>query len=131
MSPRATRLPSASNHEPPLPRAARPTASGSQPGSIRRNLFHSHLSRRPTSTASSSSTRSTTILDNPFGGPGVDEGPGAGGAGDIVVRNANGEYAVLTPALATAADAKGESDEPGLDDEQREVEGREGPATVS
>ncbi|KAI9677622.1 MAG: hypothetical protein M1817_006576 [Caeruleum heppii] len=82
----------------------RPPASRSDApptGSVRRNLFHHHLSRRPTPTsttnptiAGSTTTSATTLQPSP---PTRDENPIADAeSADIVVRDRNGEVAVGT-----------------------------------
>ncbi|MCJ1256827.1 hypothetical protein MMC24_004651 [Lignoscripta atroalba] len=79
--------------------SSRPTASNTS--HVRRNLFHHHLSRRPTS--ASTSTSVTTLQDSP-----------RDNNSDIVMRDQNGNYQVQMPSL------------PAVDDEQsQEDEGRE------
>ena len=84
--------------------AARPTSSRSNATNnpqVRRNLFHPHLSKRPTSAATS---EATTVLESPP----HDE------SSDIIIRDKHGNYQVQVPAL------------PAVDDEQLpEDEGKE------
>ena len=85
--------------------ASRPAASSTS--SVRRNLFHHTLSRRPTS--ASTSTSATTLQENP-----QDESL------DIVMKDRNGNYQVEVPHL------------PPLDEDQAQEEdsGNEKESTV-
>ena len=106
------------------------------------------------SEASSASTPSTTILENPFGGPGHGGGGSNGGAdgadveygsdeattarlspvsrtevgdggNDIVLRGSDGQYAVAMPALPAMPDDKGEGFGGGeTEEEPRDVEAK-------
>lgn len=94
---------SSHGHPPPVtrPAAARPTraalpsissssngtAVGGGGGGVRRNLFQSQLTRRPTPTSSSSNSTETLRLD-------IDVLPETS---DIVVRDKNGEFEVGDP----------------------------------
>ncbi|KAI4148684.1 MAG: hypothetical protein LQ340_004992 [Diploschistes diacapsis] len=88
--------------------------------SIRRQLFSSSLSRRgPTANpATTSSAAPRTHIDTPLDGS-VDTS-----SSDILVRNANGEYAVTIPGLPPAtADAGGASGSAaGSEEETAELE---------
>jgi hypothetical protein len=91
----------ASSHPPPVtrPAAVRPsrtalpsasaTSNGGGPGGpgVRRNLFQSQLTRRPTPTSSSSNSTETLRLD-------IDLLPETS---DIVIRDRNGEFEVGDP----------------------------------
>lgn len=72
-----------------------PSNTGSN---VRRNLFHHHLSRRPTSTSTSTST--TTIQEVP-----VDN------SSEIVIRDTQGNYAVQIPLLPPLEDDQAQEDE--------------------
>ena len=66
--------------------ASKSAASRSGPSttaSVRRNLFQHHLSRRPTSASTSTSTSGTTLLESP-----QDD------YSDIAIRDRNGNYQV-------------------------------------
>ncbi|KAI9759279.1 MAG: hypothetical protein M1835_000404 [Candelina submexicana] len=70
--------------------ASRPTASRTTTASgVRRNLFHPHLSRRPTSSTASNSTSATTILQT----------SPEDNSDDIVIRDKNGNYQVEVPLM--------------------------------
>lgn len=58
---------------------------------VRRNLFHHHLSRRPTS--ASTSTTATTLFESP-----------QDNSSDIVMRDKNGNYEVENPSLPVMDD---------------------------
>lgn len=60
------------------------TSTTRQTTSVRRNLFHQHLSRRPTT--SSTSTSAETLR--------FDQEPNDDDASEIVIRNGNGEFDV-------------------------------------
>ena len=66
--------------------------------SISRTLFHSRLSRRPTS--SSTSTTATTLV----------ESPPDSSSSEILVRNQNGDYAVTVPTLPAPEDDPAEAE---------------------
>jgi hypothetical protein len=82
-------------------------ASGGAPP-VRRNLFHSHLSRRGTNLSTSTTTSATTLID----------GAHDAGGSEIVVRNPNGEYQRSFPTLTPS-----ESEQP-VDVATQEVEGK-------
>ncbi|MCJ1330666.1 hypothetical protein MMC10_007351 [Thelotrema lepadinum] len=116
----------------PPPRSTASTHSHSST-SVRRNLFnsHAHISRRPTSnntnsTLSSSGANGGTHFDNPLHSSSAADP----GSTDILVRNANGEYAVAIPGVPPpAADAAGAGEggggvENGGDEDEGEVERR-------
>lgn len=81
--PFSSTLPNTTNpNNPTTTTSSRTTASN-----VRRNLFHGHLSRRPT-TSSTSTSAETLRLDGLDGESGV----GEEGSSDIVVRDRNGEF---------------------------------------
>lgn len=69
---------------------SRTTRTNSNSNSSRRNLFHQHLSRRPT--ASSTATSATTTIQTPA--EEADE--------EIVVRDKDGSYQFEVPGIPTA-----------------------------
>jgi len=75
------------------------SSSRSTTAGVRRNLFHQHLSRRPT-TSSTSTSAETLRLDNEL------ESEGS----DIVVRDRNGEFEVAEP-VASGQEAGDGGDE--------------------
>lgn len=99
------RRPAASSSSSSLPRQHTATTS------VRRNLFHQHLSRRPT-TSSTSTSAETLRLDNEIAS---DDGSSNG---DIVLRDKNGEFLV-------------EGEDVGEMDHEEEGEEREGGDVVS
>ncbi|MCJ1232738.1 hypothetical protein MMC14_000692 [Varicellaria rhodocarpa] len=74
--------------------ASRPGPSQPAKGqsSVRRNLFHGSLSRRPTS-ATSTSTSATTYIESPHDT-----------SSEIVVRDRNGNYQISLPTLPLVED---------------------------
>ena len=89
----------------------RQAASGSTNGrsttGVRRNLFHQHLSRRPT-TSSTSTSAETLRLDNER----EDE------SSDIVIRNKDGEFEIGDP-LMQGLDEQEEGAQDAQEDESR------------
>ncbi|MCJ1470670.1 hypothetical protein MMC07_009316 [Pseudocyphellaria aurata] len=79
------------------PSSVRPPNT-STTSSVRRNLFHQHLSRRPTST--STSTSATTLQDLP-----QDD------CSEIAIRDLNGDYQVHIPRLPPTDDDQPQEDE--------------------
>lgn len=71
---------------------------------VRRNLFHHHLGRRPTS--ASTSTSATTLQASP-----------EDSSADIVIRDKNGNYQVDIPLVPAAL-----GEEHGLDEDVKERE---------
>ncbi|KIM94871.1 hypothetical protein OIDMADRAFT_60035 [Oidiodendron maius Zn] len=72
-----------------------PTSTHSRPTGVRRNLFQQHISRRPT-TSSTSTSAETLRLDSDHGSD----------TADIVIRDKNGDYDIGEPPIPTM-------DEPG------------------
>lgn len=72
-----------------------PTSTHSRPTGVRRNLFQQHISRRPT-TSSTSTSAETLRLDSDHGSD----------TADIVIRDKNGDYDIGEPPMPTM-------DEPG------------------
>jgi hypothetical protein len=64
------------------------SGSSSRPTGVRRNLFHQHLSRRPT-TSSTSTSAETLRLD-------IEADPETS---DIVIRDKNGDFEVGDPPI--------------------------------
>jgi len=97
--------------------APRPTVSSSssfsrQPTTsttVRRNLFHQHLSRRPT-TSSTSTSAETLRLDT--------EAESDTSGSDIVIRDKNGEFEVEGPDLRMGCEEEGVGDEEGREGEK-------------
>ncbi|KAM0793829.1 hypothetical protein BDR22DRAFT_895839 [Usnea florida] len=83
--------------------ASRPAASSTS--SVRRNLFHHTLSRRPTS--ASTSTSATTLQENP-----QDESL------DIVVKDRNGNYQVEVPHLPPLDEDQAQEEDSGNEKEK-------------
>jgi hypothetical protein len=73
------------------------TSTTSRPAGVRRNLFHQHLSRRPT-TSSTSTSAETLRLDNDH----------ATDTSDIVVRDQNGDFDIGDPPAAPPMDEPGQ-----------------------
>ncbi len=83
--------------------ASKPTSSSRAPANgtgshVRRNLFHHHLSRRPTSasTSTSATTMQETLQDN---------------SSEIVIRDQNGDPSVQIPHLPPLEDDQTQDDE--------------------
>ncbi|MCJ1485186.1 hypothetical protein MMC06_005360 [Schaereria dolodes] len=76
--------------------SSRTTANNSS--HVRRNLFHHHLSRRPTS--ASTSTSATNLQD-----------AARGSTSDIVMRDKNGNYQVHVPSMPAVDDEQPPEDE--------------------
>jgi hypothetical protein len=74
-------------------------SSSSATQSVRRNLFNSNLSRRPTRSSSTTSS-APTLIENPLE-PSVPQEASS----EILVRNANGDYAVQLPGVPPIGDA--------------------------
>lgn len=70
----------------PERRQAASTSTHSRTTGVRRNLFHQHLSRRPT-TSSTSTSGETLRLDNDHGSDGA----------EIVIRDKNGDFDIGDP----------------------------------
>jgi hypothetical protein len=64
------------------------TSAHSRPTGVRRNLFHQHLSRRPT-TSSTSTSAETLRLDSDHGSE----------TADIVIRDKNGDFDIGDPPM--------------------------------
>lgn len=77
------------------------TSATSRSTGVRRNLFHQHLSRRPT-TSSTSTSAETLRLD----------GEHESETSDIVVRDRNGDFEIADPPLVSLD----EQDDGGHDD---------------
>lgn len=72
-----------------------PTSTNSRSATgVRRNLFHQHLSRRPT-TSSTSTSAETLRLDSDHGSE----------TADIVIRDKNGEFDISDPPMPTMDEA--------------------------
>lgn len=88
------------------------------PASVRRNLFHHTLSRRPTS--SSTSTTATTLQESP-----QDDSL------DIVMKDRNGNYQVQAPLLPLIDEDQAQEDESSIEEKDSTAilacEKREGP----
>jgi len=89
---------------PPAP----PASSSLRTAGVRRNLFHQHLSRRPT-TSSTSTSAETLRLDHDHESE----------TSEIVIRDKNGDFEVLD---ASSQDLDEEDD---IDDEDPGVEKKE------
>jgi len=74
---------------------------------VRRNLFHQHLSRRPT-TSSTSTSAETLRLDNEQESE----------TSDIVVRDRNGDFEIADPPM-TSEQEEGDHDEAQEDEKER------------
>lgn len=75
--------------------------------SVRRNLFHHHLSRRPTGTSSAAVAKDSHEIEKDA-------------SNDIVVKDGNGNYQVLVPKLPPLDD-----DDGALEEEMGNERGRE------
>lgn len=73
-------------------------------GGVRRNLFHQHLSRRPT-TSSTSTSAETLRLDHEMDSE----------TSDIVIRDRNGEFEIEDPPVHDEQEEGGQDD--ALEDE--------------
>lgn len=62
--------------------------------SVRRNLFNSQLSRRPTRSDSTTSS-SRTVIDYP-----QDQTSNSDSSSEILIKNANGDYAATIPSIS-------------------------------
>ncbi len=89
----------------PERRQATSSSSNNRATSVRRNLFHQHLSRRPT-TSSTSTSAETLRLD-------IDP---ESDSSDIVIRDQNGEFQIGDPPIQTLDD----QEEGGNGDEQED-----------
>ncbi|KAH8588381.1 hypothetical protein B0O99DRAFT_639356 [Bisporella sp. PMI_857] len=91
----------------PERRAHAPSTSSTRSTNVRRNLFHQHLSRRPT-TSSTSTSAETLRLDNEHESE----------TSDIVIRDKNGDFEVLDASLVALDQDEAEEE----DHERREDE---------
>lgn len=74
---------------PERPQAASGSTNNRATTGVRRNLFHQHLSRRPTSHSSTSTSAETLRLDNEHESE----------TSDIVIRNKDGEFEIGDPQM--------------------------------
>ena len=79
----------------PERRQAPSTSSHSRSTGVRRNLFHQHLSRRPT-TSSTSTSAETLRLDSEQGSE----------TADIVIRDKNGDFDIGDPPMPPLDEAE-------------------------
>ena len=74
----------------PERRQATTSSSSNRPANVRRNLFHQHLSRRPTTSSTSTSAETLRLDADP-----------ESDSSDIVIRDKNGNFEIGDPPMQT------------------------------